>query len=258
MKDHYATLGVSRSASADEIKRAYRRLASQHHPDKGGDTARFQEIEESYRVLADPESRQQYDNPRPQFNGQFGAQGFNFNDIFSMFAQGGFPNPQARRGHVRMTVWITLRDAAMGGDRTLSLGTTQGVTNVQIEIPVGISDGDNVQYAGLGPGGTDLVVEFRLRPDAEWERQDLNLITNQRVSVFDLMCGTEIKVMDIYGKELATAIPPGTQPGTLLRLRGRGLRNQKSQQGDAFVRVQAVLPTQIDPEIIAVIEKHRR
>jgi DnaJ-class molecular chaperone len=258
MKDYYATLGVAKSASADEIKRAYRRLASQHHPDKGGDTARFQDIEEAYRVLGDPAARQQYDNPQPQFGSPFGAQGFNFNDIFSMFAQGGFPQQHARRNHLRMTVWITLRDAAVGGTRTLSIGTAQGTTNAQIDIPIGISDGDNVQYAGLGPGGTDLVVEFRLRPDPEWERQELNLITNLRVSVFDLICGSDIQITDIYGKELATSIPPNTQPGTMLRLRGRGLRDRHGHQGDAFVRVQAVLPSAIDPEIIAVIEKHRR
>lgn len=258
MKDHYATLGVARSASLDEIKQSYRRLASQHHPDKGGDTARFQEIEEAYRVLTDPESRQQYDNPQTQFNGQFGNHGFNFNDIFSMFAPGASPGQHSRRNHVRMTVWIMLRDAALGGTRTLSIGTAQGTANAQIDIPIGISDGDNVQYAKLGPGGTDLVVEFRIRPDPEWERQELNLITNRRISVFDLICGVNLTVTDIYGKDLATVIPPRTQPGSLLRLKGRGLRDQRGVQGDAFVRVQTMLPAEIAPEIIAVIAQHRR
>ena len=66
MTDHYTTLGISKQASADEIKKAYRKLASQHHPDKGGDTAKFQQIEEAYRTLSDPDSRSQYDNPQPQ------------------------------------------------------------------------------------------------------------------------------------------------------------------------------------------------
>ena len=70
MADHYSTLGISKDAGADDIKRAYRKLASQHHPDKGGDTKKFQEIEEAYRTLSDPEKRQQYDNPQPQFGGR--------------------------------------------------------------------------------------------------------------------------------------------------------------------------------------------
>ena len=83
MKDHYATLGIGRGASDAEIKRAYRRLASQHHPDKGGDTARFQAVEEAYRILSDPAARQEYDNPRPQAH--FSATGFNLDEIFTMF-----------------------------------------------------------------------------------------------------------------------------------------------------------------------------
>ena len=73
--DHYATLGVAKNATPDDIKKAYRKLASKHHPDKGGDTATFQKIEEAYRILSDPQQRQQYDNPMPQNFGQ----SFNFN-----------------------------------------------------------------------------------------------------------------------------------------------------------------------------------
>lgn len=256
--DHYQTLGVDRSASPEDIKRAYRRLASQHHPDKGGDTARFQQIEEAYRVLGNPDARQQYDNPQAQFSHGFGSHPFNFQDVFSMFAQGNFPGHHPRRNHIRMTVWISLRDVAQGGSRTLSIATAQATSNVQVDIPLGLNDGDNVQYAGLGPSGTDLVIEYRIRPDPEWQKQDLDLIANRRVSVFDLICGGDIKITDIYGAELSTTIPANTQPGTMLRLRGRGLRNRSGQQGDALIKVQAILPSRIDPEIVAVIEKHRR
>jgi len=261
MTDHYTTLGVARDASADEIKRAFRKLASQHHPDKGGDTARFQQIQAAYDVLGDTDKRQQYDNPAPQFNFNAGGSSPNMQDIFSMFTNGmhfgqGFAQ-HPRRNHVRMSLWINLRDVAQGGRRTVTLGTAQGVQGVDISIPIGVNDGDNVQYEGIGPGGSDLVVTYRVQPDANWQRQDLNLITERKVSVWDLIMGADITVTDILGRQLVTGIPANTQPGTLMRLRGQGLRDTKGQTGDLFIRVQAQLPTKIAPEIREAIKNHR-
>ena len=256
MKDYYATLGVAKTASEDEIKQAYRRLASKHHPDKGGDTQKFQEIEEAYRVLSDVEQRRAYDNPSAFPNMQGFGGGFDFNTIFDMFQQQGFAHP--RRNHVRMSLWVTLHDVATGGRRTVNLGSGAGSQAVEIEIPLGINDGDNVQYEKLGPGGSDLVVQYRIRPDAEWQRQGLNLITDKKISVWNLMVGGNLIVKDIYGVELSTAIPPNTQPGTLLRLKGRGLRDRNGQQGDAYVRAGVIFPARIAPEILDAIRKHGR
>lgn len=259
MTDHYATLGVARSATADEIKRAFRRLASQHHPDKGGNTQRFQEIQAAYDVLGDDTKRAAYDNPQPSFN-HFGGQNVNINDIFGQMFGAGFPGfgqQHPRRSHVRVTLWIALYDVAVGGGRTVSLGTASGANTVEIQIPQGINDGDNVQYAGIGPGGSDLVVTFRIRPDSQWTRQGLNLIQEQRILVWDLITGGHITVSDIRNNQIQITIPPGTQPGTLLRARGRGLQDQQGLQGDMYVRVHAVLPTTIAPEIVQAIQKHR-
>lgn len=256
MKDYYQILGVARTANADEIKTAYRKLASQHHPDKGGDTARFQEIQQAYETLGDPAKRQQYDNPRPEINfGNMG--GFDVHDIFStMFGQG---RPQSRRGpgYVRMSLWISLRDVATGGTRTVNLGTSQGQSTVEIEIPKGINDGDSVQYSGIGPGNADLVVNFRVHPESGWERHGLNLITEQKVNVWDLILGSSVEVTNLIGVKLSTQIPPGCQPGTLLRLRNQGLSDRNNQIGDLFVRVVPFLSTQIAPEIREAIEKYR-
>jgi molecular chaperone DnaJ len=258
MQDHYATLGVSRTAAAAEIKQAFRKLASQHHPDKGGDTAKFQTIQAAYDVLGDPEKRAVYDNPSPQHQ-NFNFQDFgNLNDVFGQMFGGGFQpfGQQPRRGHVRVTLWISLYDVATGGGRTVSLGTAQGASAVEINVPQGINDGDNVQYAGIGPGGADLVVTFRIKPDNIWQRQGLNLVQDQRISVWDLVVGGTLQVTDILNNQLQITIPSGTQPGTLLRARGRGIP-ANGQQGDMFVRVHAVLPTNIAPEIKQAIQNYR-
>jgi len=259
--NYYDVLGVSRTATADEIKRAYRKLASQHHPDKGGDTKRFQEIEEAYRTLGDEAKRAQYDNPNPFF-GQNPAGGwqqagapFDMNDIFAMFGQG--VRQPGRRNHVRMTVWITLAEAAAGVSKTLNVGTSIGSSTVQIGVPRGIDNGDNVQYTGVAPGGMDLVVNFRIHPDARWRRDSLNLHTEQRISVWDLILGTDLEVSTITGAKIVMRVPPNTQPGTTMRVRGHGITNQQGQTGDCFVRLHAELPQTIAPELVAAIQQYR-
>jgi DnaJ-class molecular chaperone len=259
--NYYDVLGVSRTATADEIKRAYRKLASQHHPDKGGDTVKFQEIEAAYRTLSDEAKRAQYDNPNPFFGQnptggwqQAGAP-FDMNDIFAMFGQG--MRQPGRRNHVRMTIWITLAEAAAGVSKTLNVGTSMGSSTVQIGVPRGIADGDNVQYSGVAPGGLDLVVNFRIHPDARWRRDGLNLYTDQRISVWDLILGADIEVGTINSAKVIMRVPANTQPGTTMRVRGHGITNQQGQTGDCFVRLQAELPQKIAPEIVAAIQQHR-
>jgi curved DNA-binding protein len=261
MTDYYAALGVPRTATADEIKQAFRRLASQHHPDKGGDTQKFQAIQQAYATLGDESKRADYDNPRPQFSGFQGHPGgVNINDIFGqMFGQQFAQQHQhPRRSHVRMTLWISLLDVATGGRRTVSLGTQSGVSAVEIEIPLGINDGDNVQYEGIGPGGADLVVNYRVSPDRTWQRDGLNLTQEVRIDIWNLILGGELTIDTLTGKTLSTRVPARTQPGTVLRLKAQGLRDRAGQTGDIMVRVQAQIPDNISPEIIDAIQKHQQ
>jgi len=261
MTDYYAALGVPRTATADDIKRAFRKLASQHHPDKGGDTQKFQAIQQAYATLSDEQKRAEYDNPRPQFSGFQGHPGgLNINDIFGQMFGQGFGQQQhqhPRRSHVRMTLWISLLDVATGGKRTVSLGTQSGVSAVEIEIPLGINDGDNVQYEGIGPGGSDLVVQFKITPDRVWQRDGLNLLQEVRIDIWDLILGGELTIDTLTGKTLSTQVPARTQPGTVLRLKAQGLRDRTGQTGDIMVRVQAQIPENIAPEIIDAIQKHQ-
>jgi DnaJ-class molecular chaperone len=262
MKNYYDTLGVKSAATADEIKRAYRKLASQHHPDKGGDVKKFQEIEEAYRTLSDPEKRSQYDNPQPDFS-HFGFQGhgspFDFQSIFDIFGTR-FSHPgqqQQRASHARMTLWVGLDDVARGGRRTISVGTQSGTTAVDIEIPRGIDDGDTVRYPGIGPGGIDIVIVFRIHPHPRWQRQGLNLHVEHTVNVWDLILGAETQVRDVLNTALSLTVPAGTQPGTVLRLRGRGLSSRQGQAGDLLVHIQTQIPKTIAPELLAAIEQYR-
>jgi DnaJ-class molecular chaperone len=260
MTDYYAALGVPKTATADDIKRAFRKLASQHHPDKGGDTQKFQAIQQAYATLGDEQKRAEYDNPRPQFSGFHGHPGgVNINDIFGqMFGQQfGQQHQHPRRSHVRMTLWISLLDVATGGKRTVSLGTQSGVSAVEIEIPLGINDGDNVQYEGIGPGGSDLVVQFKVSPDRKWQRDGLNLTQEVRIDIWNLILGGELTIDTLTGKTLSTQVPARTQPGTMLRLKAQGLRDRTGRTGDIFVRVQTFLPENIPPEIIDAIQKHQ-
>ena len=262
--NYYETLGVSKSSTQDEIKKAYRKLASTYHPDRaGGDTAKFQAIQEAYATLGDDQKRAEYDTPRPQFGGFQGFHdtpgGVNINDIFgNMFGQQGFAKQQThRRSQVRMTLWITLLDVATGGKRTVSLGTHQGVSALEIEIPLGINDGDNVQYEGLGPGGSDLVVNFRVSPERTWQRDGLDLTMEVRLNIWDLILGGELNIDTLTNKTLNARIPERTQPGTSLRLRGQGLKDRAGNTGDIFVKIQASIPDNIAPEILDAIRNHQ-
>ena len=253
MTDYYSTLGVPRTASADEIKKAYRKLASQHHPDKGGDTKKFQEIQAAYETLGDEKKRAGYNNPQPQ--SPFGTggfhQNFDFNEIFNMFGAK-FQQPQ-QRGHARMTLWITIKDVANPGPRVVAMGTNTGTHNIEITIPNGIEDGDNVQFSGLGPGGQDLVITFRIHPDRTWQRTGNNVTVEHTTSVWKLIAGGIITMVDIRGNRIELSVPPKTQPGSLLRARGRGFPDRSGTLGDMLIRMQAEIPTQISPELLAAI-----
>ena len=260
MSDHYATLGVARTATPDEIKRAFRKLASQHHPDKGGNTQKFQEIQAAYDTLGDAAKRAAYDNPQPQFAGMPGGAHFNMNDIFSSMFGGQSPfgqQPRRQQSHTRMTLWIRMTDVAQGGTRPVAVGTPHGQSTIEVEIPLGINDGDNVQYQGLAPGGGDLVIQFRVHPDPIWQRNGLDLVTDVTADIWSMILGSDITVRTLTGSALTTSMPPHTQPKTLIRLRGHGLRDRSGNTGDLMIRVVPTIPKTIRPELIEAIEKYR-
>lgn len=258
MKDYYNTLGVARDAAHTDIKHAYRRLASQHHPDKGGSTERFQQIQEAYAVLSDADQRQKYDNPHATFEFTPDQANFDFDGIFRMFGAKFGDNARATHPTSRMQLWIGLRDVARGGPKQIAVSSHQGRSNLEIDIPVGIDDGSTVRYSGLAPGGGDLVVTFRIKPEPGWERQGSNVIQDVVMSVWDLILGTELTVESPDGRHIIIQIPEKSQPGSILRIPGYGLRTfRQTTVGDLMVRLQSWLPPTISIDLLDAIRRER-
>jgi molecular chaperone DnaJ len=123
-------------------------------------------------------------------------------------------------------------------------------------VPPGLEDGNNVQYSGVGPNGLDLVVQYRIHADSRWQRQDHNLLTDQPVSIWHLIQGGPLKVFDVVNNELEISIPPRTKPGTVMRLRGRGVPHQHGGAGDILLRITASIPDDIPQAVLDAIRQH--
>ena len=127
---------------------------------------------------------------------------------------------------------------------------------MEIEIPLGIDDGQSVQYQGLAPGGGDLIVQFRIHPNHTWQRDGTTLLTERTVDIWNLILGKEIEIEDILGNKFLLNVPARTQPGTILRMRGRGMPNRSGQLGDLLIRINAQIPKDIPSAVIDAIEQN--
>lgn len=247
MKDYYSVLGVSKTASESEIKKAYRKLASQHHPDRGGDAGKFKEIQEAYDALSNASKRAEYDNPQG-----FYSQRHNFDDILDQyFTQF---NMRSQMQNSRINLWISLEDVARGGPRLITVNTGAGSMPIEIDIPQGIHDGEAVRYPKL-IRNLDLVVGFRVNPHPEWKRDGLDIWCEKPLNFWELITGTEIPVQDLLGRSVSLKVPARTKPGSSLRLKGRGLQRPGHNPGDIFVRIRATMPEDIPDQIVDILRK---
>lgn len=261
--DYYQTLGVTRNVSPEELKRAYRKLASQHHPDRGGNTARFQEIQAAYDVLSDPQKRQQYDNPQPQhqhFEFNFGPGGMD--EIFSNFFRGHqHPFQHARQRprrnkDIRAEVAIGLQETLTDAKRTLNIKSQNGVVQtVDITIPRGVSAGTTIKYPGLGdylfenlPRG-DLYLTVNIYNNPNFEVSGLDLVTNLTIDCFDAILGVDAQIVGLDGKVFTVRTPKGCQHGTKLKISGEGLyKFQQDVKGNLYVRIHIKVPFNLTDE----------
>jgi len=271
MSDHYKTLGVDRNASPDEIKKAYRRLAGQHHPDKGGDTATFQKIQQAYETLSDNQKKQEYDNPNPFGGGMPGGGfhhgfpgGFQFNSTFDIndivgqmfggrgpFGGGGFQQ------QYRTTVWVSLEQVLNGGEQVLQMQGPNGPSTIKVDIPKGVENGATLRYDNLIPNGI-LLIEYRVHPHAMYERIGPHLQSSKRISVLDLIVGTEFEFTTLSGKTFTVQVKPGTQPDSTLRIAGQGLPSMDGPMiGDQLILIKPYIPDKIDKQITDCILRSR-
>ena len=270
MANAYETLGVPKGASEEENKRAYRKLAAQHHPDKGGDTGKFQEIQSAYETLSDPVKRQQHDNP---FHHQAGPNGSHFEfhfggggpeDLFTQFFQGfpgGHPSNrqhQARRNKdLRVQLTVTLASTLEAQRKTISIQTTKGDRyNVDVDIPRGVSDGTTIKYSQMGDNmfdtltRGDLYVIITIQPDNRFELHGINVVANIEIDSIDAMLGCDKIIAGIDGKEYSIKIPQACQQGTKFGLQGQGLYQMNTNhRGDLIAVVNIKTPNLTEQQL---------
>jgi DnaJ-class molecular chaperone len=266
-KDYYSILGITKTASADEIKKAYRKLALQYHPDRNkGNKAseeKFKEVTKAYEVLSDPGKKQTYDQfgeaafeqgagggAGGPFGGGFSGQGnpftytyssnggnFDFGgfsdpfDIFEQFFGGGSPFSQRAQTRSTYSLTISFTDAVKGVTKKVNMdGKTQN-----IKIPAGVDTGSRIRF-----GDSDVVVE--VIPDKRFKREGYDIVTDEELSFPQAALGEELEVETVQGP-VSIKIPAGTQPETLIRLRGKGVKSvNSSTYGDHYVRIKIVIP----------------
>ena len=294
-KDYYKILGVERDADAAAIKKAFRKLARQYHPDlnKGDKKSeeRFKEINEANDVLSDPEKRKVYDqlgsnyqqyrqsggDPRnydwSQWSGNYpgggGARGrtgtgnteeFDFSDLISsMFGERFNVGQQAprRARDIEQPVEISLAEAYAGTQRVVSKSDQE----IEVQIPAGVKTGSRVRVKGQGARSTrgqagDLYLVIEVAPDDTYTRQDDDLSRDVNVDAFTAMLGGEL-ALETMGGNLVLTIPAGTSSGKRIRLRGRGMPklNTKGDFGDLYVRIMVTVPRDLHDEDRKVLEK---
>lgn len=272
MDDPYKTLGVSKTATQDEIRAAYRKLAKALHPDaRPGDKAaeeKFKKVSQAFQILSDKDKRAEYDamaaggfagmggmGGGPGGMGGMGGGPFNFrqgrakanpfedvSDIFAdLFSDPGQDKPRAktRRGRdLRHRLELDFIEAAKGGKRRIALGSGK---TLDIKVPAGADDGQVLRLRGQGERGGDALIEIAVRPHPHFSRDGTDVRLELPISLKEAALGAKVRAPTIDGP-VDVRIPPGSSSGALLRLRGKGLAGESGGRGDQIVRLLVAVP----------------
>lgn len=276
--NYYEILGVDDKATADDIKRAFRKLASQHHPDKGGDHAKFQEIQKAYETLSDNSRRQQYDMQRNGFGGGPGGMQFHWHsgdmnhpdisEIFRSFGFGVHGDPfgqfrqQPRRNKdLRVNLPVSLASTLEEQKKTISVQTTNGQREtVEVVIPRGVTSGTNIKYPGLGdnlfntiPRG-DLYIQLIVTETDNFAISGLDIFTRVNVNCLLAITGGEVTVPGIDDKQFVISLPAGVQPGAKFRIPGQGIYQMNSElRGNLYIEVAITVPQNLSAEQLEIV-----
>lgn len=275
LKDYYQILGVSKNATDNEIKSAYRKLALQYHPDRNKTKEaeeKFKEVTKAYEVLSNSEKRKTYDQfgasafeqggfggaggPFGGQGGQYGpftytystngGQGFDFGgfgDPFDIFEQffGGFSNRQRRPVY---SLTIDFMEAVKGAEKKVNIGGKQKT----VKIPAGVDSGSRIRF-------DDFDVILDVLPSKQFSREGADIVTEQQISFSEAALGTQIDVETVDGK-VKLRVPSGTQPDTLMRLKERGVPYVRGRgKGDHYVRLKVTVPKSLSKRQKELLEE---
>ena len=275
MKNYYDILGVNEKATSAEITRAFKELAKQHHPDRGGDKDRFQEISEAHDTLKNSQKRHDYDTMRKFGSRSTGGGGehpfFNediFGDFFSGFGNEGFTfNFSGRNGderifrnvrnqprgnrNVQVRMAISIKEAMMNNEKTINYKLPSGREEfATVKIPAGVQHGVTFKFSGMGddsirnmPRG-DLMVVMSVLDSDGYTRKVNDLYTDKTIDCFQAVRGHEFNLKTLDDKIIKVKVPAGTQPGTLLTLKGLGMPVHKTLniRGNLYVKIHILIP----------------
>lgn len=288
--DYYKALGVDKSASADDIKKAFRKLAVKYHPDRNPDNKaaedKFKEINEAYAVLSDPDKKQKYDtfgssgfhqqysqedifrgfdfgNAYKDMGGGFGGGGAE--DIFSRLfgrggGRGGFRSAPQKGADHEMELTVSFRDAAHGAEKLIAFRRNGQREELKIKIPAGVDNGSKIRIAGKGAqgdgGGThgDLFLIIHVMPDPVFVREGGDLFVERSIPFSAACLGISLDVPTLEGDK-RIKVPAGMQPGTKIRLKGCGIKAVGSNvKGDLYVKIGVHIPETLNSEQKKLVE----
>jgi curved DNA-binding protein len=271
MKNYYNALGVSETASDNEIKSAFRKLAAQHHPDKGGDEKKFKEINEAYDTLKNTKKRQEYDTMRKYGEQSYGSgKGFSFNtndifseDVFQDFFSGFGFNPRGRGStrvyrnrprvnqSVNIRISLSIKEVYHACEKTISVRLPSGRDEiVNLKIPAGVQNGVTFKYRGLGDDTDsnlergDLLVNVQVLDSDGFTRKGNDLWTDRTITAFEAMRGTEFDIRLLDDSVKRVKVPAGTQPNAVLNLKGLGMpvHDALNIKGNVYIRINVTIP----------------